>query len=107
MRNLASYWASIPIGKANKKTYAQLSDEWGMSRRSVRLVLHQLSEWDNGDDLVLVRSAKSSGFYRTADRAEIERYGREVMARATSHFAPMKKVRRILNEDGSQLKIIF
>ena len=105
MRNLSSYWDSIPIGKENRKTYDQLSEEWKVSRRYVRLILHKLSEQDNGDGLVLVRSAKSTGFYRTSDREEIERYGREVTSRATSHFAPMKKVRRVLGEDSGQMKI--
>lgn len=102
---LEDYWNSVPIGRDNRKTYDQLSEEWGIGRRYVRLVLHLLSEQDNGDGTVLIRSAKSKGFYRTSDRDEIERYGREVTARATSHFAPMKKVRRILGEDDRQMKI--
>lgn len=105
MRELQRYWDSIPVGYLNRKTYAQLSDEWGVSRRYVRLILHRLSEADNGDGFVLVRSAHSKGFYKTDDRSEIERYGREVTARATSHFAPLKKVRRVLGENESQLRI--
>lgn len=99
------YWNSIPIGRRHAATYSDLADLWGMSRRGVRAKLHRLSEQDNGDSFVLIRSATNKGFYRTDDRAEIERYGREVMARATSHFAPLKKVRRIMGEAERQLKI--
>lgn len=105
MEDLRDYWESIPIGYRNRKTYAELSDKWGVSRRYVRLILHRLSELDNGDGLVLIRSATSRGFYRTDDPGEIERYRREVMAKATSLFAPLKKIRRIQGEDGSQLRI--
>lgn len=99
------YWASIPIGRRHAATYSELSDLWGLSRRGVRAKLHQLSEQDNGDSFVLIRSATNKGFYRTDDREEIERYVREVTSRATSHFAPLKKVRRILGEDEDQLRI--
>lgn len=102
---LREYWESVPIGYSNRATYADLMDAWGVSRRCVRSILHRLSEQDNGDGYVLIRSATSKGFYRTDDRAEIERYGLEVTSRATSHFAPLKKVRRILSEDEDQLRI--
>ena len=105
MEEMQRYWDAIPVGRSNRKTYEQLSEEWGVGRRYVRLILHRLSERDNGDDLVLVRSAHSNGFYRTRDRDEIERYGREVTARATSQFAPLKKVRRVLGQDDRQMKI--
>lgn len=99
------YWDSIPVGYENRKTYAELEDMWGISRRYVRLVLHRLSEQDNGDGFVLIRSAKTKGFYKTDDPGEIEGYRREVLARATSHFVPLKKIRRIQGEDDAQLKI--
>ena len=104
MIDLEFYWDSIPVGYINRKTYSDLEDMWGISRRYVRLVLHRLSEQDNGDGYVLIRSAKSKGFYRTDDPEEIEDYRREVVARATSHFAPLKKIRRVQGDIG-QIKI--
>lgn len=104
MIDLNAYWDSIPVGYRNRKTYTELSDMWGVSRRYVRLILHRLSEQDNGDGMILVRSSRAKGFYRTEDPAEIEEYRREVMARATSHFAPLKKIRRVQGQEG-QLKI--
>jgi hypothetical protein len=105
MRELSYYWDSIPIGKPNRKTYTELGDAWGVSRRTVRLILHRLSELDNGDGLILIRSATTRGFYRTDDPEEIEIYRREVMSKATSLFAPLKKIRRVQGEDDAQLRI--
>lgn len=47
MNDLDYYWNSIPIGRENKKSYQNLCDDWGMSKRSVRNILHKLSEVDN------------------------------------------------------------
>lgn len=102
---LEEYWNSIPIGYRNRKTYTELCDEWGISRRYVRLVLHRLSEQDNGDGLILVRSARSRGFYRTDNPVEIEEYRREVTAKAVSLFAPLRKIRRVQGEDPDQMTI--
>lgn len=105
MENLNTYWNSIPIGYENRKTYAELCDEWGMNKRGVRLVLHRLAASDNGDGMILIRSAYSTGFYRTDDPAEIERYRREVISRASNTFSMLRKINRIMGEDNSQLKI--
>ena len=105
MENLQDYWNSIPIGYENRKTYSELCEEWGMSRRYVRHVLHRLSEVDNGDGLILIRSAYSTGFYRTDDPSEIERYRREVISRASNTFSMLKKINRVMGEDESQLRI--
>ena len=74
---LAYYWSSIPIGPENAITYEQLCFKWHVSRRHVRRILHELSMWDNGDGFVLIRSSQYVGFYRTDDRAEIERFKRD------------------------------
>lgn len=99
------YWASIPIGKENAITYVDLMGLWGMNKRSVRSKLHQLSQHDNGDGLVLIRSSKLRGFYRTDKREEIEAYRREVYNRARHTFAPFRKIDRILGNDENQLVI--
>ena len=103
--NLQDYWESLPIGYENRKTYSELMDEWGASRRYVRHILHRLSATDNGDGTVLIRSAYSTGFYRTDDLDEIARYRNEVVSRATNTFSMLKKINRVRGEDPSQLKI--
>lgn len=107
MRNTSDYWEFIPIGKQNRMTYRELSVAWGINKRSVRLVLHRLSEYDNGDGFVLIRSSKLRGFYRTDDPAEIEAYRREVVSRATKTFAPLRKINRVLGENEGQMAIKF
>ena len=104
---LAYYWSSIPIGPENAITYEQLCFKWHVSRRHVRRILHELSMWDNGDGFVLIRSSQYVGFYRTDDRAEIERFKRETISRATKTFAPLRKINRILGVSDNQLSIEF
>lgn len=103
----SEYWDFIPIGKSNRKTYRELSEAWDISERAVRFALHRLSEYDNGDGLVLIRSSKLRGFYRTDDPAEIEAYRREVVSRATKTFAPLRKINRVLGESEGQMVIKF
>ena len=55
------YWESIPIGRRNRLTYRELIAAWGINERAVRHVLHRLSEYDNGDGTVLIRSSKPGG----------------------------------------------
>ena len=99
------YWASIPIGRENAISYTDLAGLWGMTKRSVRYKLHQLSQQDNGDGLVLIRSSKMRGFYRTDNREEIAAYRQEVYNRARHTFAPFRKIDRILGNSEGQLVI--
>ena len=99
------YWESIPIGKENAISYGDLASLWCMDRRAVRFKLNQLSQQDNGDGFVLIRTSKMRGFYRTDNRDEIEAYRREVYNRARHTFAPFRKINRILGQNESQLVI--
>ena len=96
------YWNSIPIGKENALTYTDLRIMWGTNERRARSILHELSLYDSGDDYILIRSARSKGFYRTDNRAEIEAYKRECLAKGRSVFAPIKKINRVLEANGMQ-----
>ena len=102
---LSEYWESIPIGRKNKAGYNDLMDIWGMSKRKVRYVLHELSKQDNGDGFVLIRSTADGGFWRTDDLEEIERYKSETVSRAVNTFAPLRKINRILSQDHDQMVI--
>lgn len=105
MRNeykLEAYWNDIPTGKDNAVTYPILRILWNLNEREVRRVLHELSSYDNGDNYVLIRSGKSKGFYKTDDKKEIELYRQECLNKGRSVFAPVKKINRILSDDGKQ-----
>lgn len=102
---LQEYWESIPIGKKNRVTYAELCDMWGMSKRMVRLVLNRLASMDNGDAYVLIRSSSSRGFWRSADRDEISRYRREPLSRAKSYLRQLDKINRVLGDNPLQGKL--
>lgn len=92
------YWNDIPVGKENAVTYDTLCARWGKGRRRVREILHELSLFDNGDKYILIRSSKNGGgFYKTDDPAELKAYRKECLIKGRSHFAPVKKIDRILN----------
>ena len=103
---LDEYWETIPVGRENAVSYTELAIRWGVhSNRVVRNRLHQLSAYDNGDGLVLIRSSNWCGFYRTDDRDEIAAYRQEVYNRARRTFAPFKKINRILGTNENQMII--
>ena len=98
MKGLETYWASLPVGKENAISYAQLERRWGMSERRVRAMLADLSRFDNGDNYILIRSSAGRGFYLTDDPATIAAYKRECRSRAVKTFAPLKKINRVLSD---------
>lgn len=95
---MEQYYNDIPIGKENAVTYPILCAKWGVSPRTVRRILHELSYMDNGDGYIIIRSSHGKGFYKTDNIAEIERYKKECTNRARHTFAPLRKIRRVLNE---------
>lgn len=100
------FWNDIPTDKREAVTYPVLMMWWGLSEREVRRALHELSGYDNGDNYVLIRSGKSKGFYKTDDRAVIEFYKRECLAKGRSIFAPIKKINRVLDAHSGQLTLV-
>jgi hypothetical protein len=100
--SLEMFWESIPIGKENALTYNDLRIMWNVKERKARAILHELSLYDSGDDYILIRSARNKGFYRTDDKAEMEAYKRECLAKGRSIFAPVKKINRVLEANDEQ-----
>lgn len=92
---LERYWQSIPVGKQYAASYARLETMWHMSERKVRLMLAELSRYDNGDNYILIRSSGNKGFYRTDDPVDIAAYKRECRSRAIKTFAPLRKINRV------------
>lgn len=99
------YWEDIPIGKENAASYSDLMTVWGLSKRGVRDRLHELSKYDSDDGMILIRSSKSRGFYRTDNHEQIAAYRREVYNRACHTFAPLRRIDRILGNNENQLVI--
>ena len=93
---MQDYWEMIPINEPI--VYEELCLLWGMKKREVRAVLHDLSLYDNGDNYILIRSGSGKGFYRTDDAEKIKAYKRECLAKGRSIFAPIKKINRVLND---------
>lgn len=100
------YWNSIPVGIDNALSYNELCILWGQDRRKIRSIMHELSSYDNGDDYILIRSAKGKGFYRTDDEGAIKAYKKECLAKGRSNFAPIKKINRVLADDIGQMNFI-
>ena len=110
--NKLSYlWDTLPIGKENAVSYSELCSMWGVSKRVARKHLQLLGVYDNGDNLVLIRSSKGRGFYRTSNPAEIKAYKFECLHKGQSIIAAVKKCNRVLldvgetPEDSAQLNI--
>ena len=100
---MEEYWKTIPNSRTTAASYDELCAAWGASKRTVRNILHELARCDNGDDLVLIRSASGIGFYKTSDRAAIAAYRGELIGRGKKLFSQLRKIDRVLNTDPSQL----
>ncbi len=92
----------IPIGAWNAISRQELSNLWGLSDRSARLVIAELRKMDFGDNFIIVSYSDGKGYYKTSDIAEIEAFAAEMRSRALNIFAPLKKANRIIREYGSQ-----
>lgn len=103
---LELYWSEIPIGRENAWSYGMLCAVWRMSNRQVRAVLHELSRYDNGDNLILIRSSKGDGFYRTDDAEEIKAYRAECLNKGRNTLAPLRKIDRVLTPADGQLNMV-
>jgi biotin operon repressor len=87
--NLLDY---IPTGKDNAVTRPQLCKLTGMSDRKVREQISQLRR-----DHVIINDQSGKGYYRSNDRAEIERYVRQETARLKSIGWSLKAARKALS----------
>lgn len=107
IERLEVYWNSLPIGREYATNYKELMTMWRKDERAVRRLLHELSGYDNGDNYILVRSARNKGgFFRTDDTEIIKQYRVECLNKGRSVFAPVKKINRVLNcSDASQMHI--
>lgn len=103
---MENYWQSIPVGRENAWSYGMLCAVWRMSERQVRAVLHELSQYDNGDNLILIRSSNKAGFYRTDNPDEIAAYRAETLSRGRKTLAPLRKIDRVLKPCDGQLNMI-
>ena len=103
---LLTYWEQIPYGKENAVSYDTLCANWNTNKRSVRLILNELSRLDDGSDLILIRSSKNNGFYKSDNQDEIKKFKQECLNRGRSCFAPIKKINRVLKDyDNATFKI--
>lgn len=102
---LELYWNEIPVEKENAITYAELTTNWNVTDRQARQILHELSAFDNGDNYVLIRSARNKGFYRTDDLLEMRKYKQECLNKGRSLFAPIKKINRVINANTKQFQL--
>lgn len=102
---LEVYWSQVPIGRENAWSYEELCAAWHSDQRMVRKILHDLSAFDNGDDMILIRSSKNAGFYRTNNPEEIRAYRLECLNRGRRTLAPLRKIDRVLAPGDGQLSI--
>lgn len=102
---LELYWNDIPVGRENAIDYNGLVMLWGFNQRTCRRILHDLSAYDNGDDYILIRSARNKGFYRSNEPSEMKAYRHECLNKGKALFVPLKKIGRVLDCNAEQYSI--
>jgi hypothetical protein len=95
-------YGMLPIGSKNAISRKELSDLWGLSDRTARIVIAELRKMDFGDSYIIVSYSDGKGYYRTDDIDEIEAFAAEMRSRALNIFAPLRKANRIIREFGTQ-----
>lgn len=99
-------WETLPIGRENAISYSELCAMWNVNKRTARRYMQLLSEMDNGDEFVLIRSGNTRGFYRSNDAAEIKAYKYEMLHKGRSIIAAVRKCERVLGESyGQQMQM--
>lgn len=101
------YYNSIPVGRENAITRAELARRWGMSQDRVRHKIAELREEDCGDNYIIFSSSnpETRGYYKTDDPAERRAFMQETKNRAINTFKPLKKAQRIENGDSGQYSL--
>jgi len=101
---MQAYYDSIPVGRENAITRADLARRWGVSQDKARHIVAALRAEDQGDDYIIFSSssAENPGYYKTADPMERRAYMAETKKRAINTFKPLKKAQRIENGDSDQ-----
>jgi len=109
MKSFEEMYNDIPIGRNKAVTKEELMKKWGATNeRTVRLIISELRNMDNGDNYIIVSFSGGKGYYRTDDYKEIERYKTETINRAKHTFIPLRKINRVLApyETAEQLELI-
>lgn len=94
---LQMYWDSLPIGKENAISYAELQERWNCCNRTAREILAQLSMFEDKSNFILIRSSRHKGFYKTDNIKEIEAFRKECLNRGRACFAPIHRINKVLD----------
>lgn len=88
----------IPIGAENAISRAELARKWNCSDRVARQRIAKLRCDESETEFVIVSHSNgdATGYYRTADSAEIEHFKNEMEKRARNTFRPIRQARRVL-----------
>lgn len=89
----------IPIGRQNAISRSELAWLWKMSDRDARDTISKMRTTPSDDEYaILSSSCNPPGYWRSNDPKELERYSREVQARAKNTLAVLADVKRVLDD---------
>lgn len=101
------YYESIPVGRENAITRAELARRWGMSPDKVRHTIAALRAEDQGDNYIIFSSSdpQNPGYYKTDEATERRAFMAETKRRAINTFKPLRKAQRIENGNSDQYSL--
>lgn len=87
----------IPVGRENAITRSELASLWKKSDREARDAIAKMRTTPSDDEYAILSSSSNpAGYWRSNDPEELERYSREVQARAKNTLAVLADVKRVL-----------
>ena len=96
-------YSLIPYGKKNAITRAELMTKTGMQDRQIRDIISYIRI----NSHAICSTSKGAGYYRPANRQELQEFIDETENRAKSTFAILKTAKAELRRDYHQLEFGF
>ncbi len=98
----------IPIGRNNAISRSSLARLWECSDRNARNQIAQFRAKPGEDGYAILSTAhQPSGYWRSNNKAEIERFVKETKARGRNTFVALRDANAALRHMSDQQKMVF
>jgi hypothetical protein len=97
--------SDIPIGYENAISREALAAKWGVSDRAARRIIERMRDEETEEPYIIASTAHQSGYWRTNKLAELDRYEREVIARAGTQFKRLQAVSAVRQRVSGQMRM--
>ena len=95
----------IPIGKEHAISRADLARKWSVSDRTARRIVERMRDEAPEEPYIIASTSHQTGYWRTNESTELDRYEREVIARAGTQFKRLQVVGAVRQMINGQVRM--